>query len=452
MRSIFAQGLCHLLLYFTTTVAGDLPPTVLITPLDWNPVTFRSQVAEFDVKLQHDMTLQPLLMLPPDDLNLCVFPASLENMTMLDARYLTMDRPIALLVARGGCPVDLKAIVITEIQKRLTPSLSYMIVHNTNSSQPDDLIYILSNTTLQAQDPVSSMFLSSTWNSGVGILEMVSNYSYQAGLSSRFLGEASRPWDLRVNLEVVHSNDDSGRGSTEPDQNDTSAILYYLRCVLFAFLGVAPCARAGYLWYSSGGRILLRRDDNGRVTGLQYIHPPPILSATGSDMHHDKHTATCLTEEQVQALPELVYKRKPMEEDDAHELSNDVDGADADPPINDEKSKPVNADKTDDDKIMENLERDQQEDYAEDMPHSQTVKEPSDTFLFTTCSMCSICLEEYEDGEAIGILPRCNHGFHLECIKPWLTERQSCCPLCKTDVLPNDARIPACDESRDSPV
>jgi Anaphase-promoting complex subunit 11 RING-H2 finger len=33
------------------------------------------------------------------------------------------------------------------------------------------------------------------------------------------------------------------------------------------------------------------------------------------------------------------------------------------------------------------------------------------------------------------LLPRCRHSFHRECIHPWLTERQGCCPLCKTSVL-----------------
>ena len=27
--------------------------------------------------------------------------------------------------------------------------------------------------------------------------------------------------------------------------------------------------------------------------------------------------------------------------------------------------------------------------------------------------------------------------FHTECILPWLTERQGCCPVCKTPVLPD---------------
>jgi len=81
-------------------VTGDSAPVAMITPLDWNPVTFRSQVAKFDDQFQHHgMTFQPLFTLPPDNLNLCTFLMSQENMTIVDAAHLTINQPIALLVA-----------------------------------------------------------------------------------------------------------------------------------------------------------------------------------------------------------------------------------------------------------------------------------------------------------------------------------------------------------------
>lgn len=47
--------------------------------------------------------------------------------------------------------------------------------------------------------------------------------------------------------------------------------------------------------------------------------------------------------------------------------------------------------------------------------------------------MCSICLEEYEVGEQLRLLP-CKHCFHTDCILPWLTQRSPMCPLCKCDI------------------
>ncbi|OEU06803.1 ring finger protein 13, partial [Fragilariopsis cylindrus CCMP1102] len=48
---------------------------------------------------------------------------------------------------------------------------------------------------------------------------------------------------------------------------------------------------------------------------------------------------------------------------------------------------------------------------------------------------CSICIDEFEEGEKVRLLPLCGHGFHTDCILPWLKDRQGCCPLCKTAVL-----------------
>ncbi|KAL3841258.1 hypothetical protein ACJIZ3_025849 [Penstemon smallii] len=45
---------------------------------------------------------------------------------------------------------------------------------------------------------------------------------------------------------------------------------------------------------------------------------------------------------------------------------------------------------------------------------------------------CIICLSDFEIGERIRILEKCNHGFHLMCIQKWLVSHSSC-PTCRTN-------------------
>ncbi|XP_074267505.1 RING-H2 finger protein ATL60-like [Silene latifolia] len=43
---------------------------------------------------------------------------------------------------------------------------------------------------------------------------------------------------------------------------------------------------------------------------------------------------------------------------------------------------------------------------------------------------CSVCLSEISLGEKVRLLPKCNHGFHVECIDMWF-KSHSTCPLCR---------------------
>eukprot|EP01103_Thecamoeba_quadrilineata_P011951 TRINITY_DN2972_c0_g2_i2.p1 TRINITY_DN2972_c0_g2~~TRINITY_DN2972_c0_g2_i2.p1 ORF type:complete len:805 (+),score=194.01 TRINITY_DN2972_c0_g2_i2:230-2416(+) len=51
-----------------------------------------------------------------------------------------------------------------------------------------------------------------------------------------------------------------------------------------------------------------------------------------------------------------------------------------------------------------------------------------------TCpsSQCLVCLEEFEEGERMNVIPSCQHYFHPGCIKQWLTEHKNC-PVCRHD-------------------
>ena len=45
-----------------------------------------------------------------------------------------------------------------------------------------------------------------------------------------------------------------------------------------------------------------------------------------------------------------------------------------------------------------------------------------------------MCLGEFEKGEIVRVLPKCNHVYHVECIDKWLL-RSLHCPICREGVI-----------------
>ncbi|CAI9784199.1 unnamed protein product [Fraxinus pennsylvanica] len=53
----------------------------------------------------------------------------------------------------------------------------------------------------------------------------------------------------------------------------------------------------------------------------------------------------------------------------------------------------------------------------------------------TSCheTNCTICLQDFKNGESAKMLPSCRHFFHVHCIDEWLL-RQGTCPMCRRDI------------------
>ena len=49
---------------------------------------------------------------------------------------------------------------------------------------------------------------------------------------------------------------------------------------------------------------------------------------------------------------------------------------------------------------------------------------------------CAICLDDFKYCEELRLLP-CKHGFHINCIDPWLSKSSELCPMCKQSIFIN---------------
>ncbi|GLJ17047.1 hypothetical protein SUGI_0294940 [Cryptomeria japonica] len=48
---------------------------------------------------------------------------------------------------------------------------------------------------------------------------------------------------------------------------------------------------------------------------------------------------------------------------------------------------------------------------------------------------CTVCLEQFKDGDKCLLMPSCKHCFHLDCADAWLS-KHPICPVCRRSVLP----------------
>ncbi|MCD7473358.1 Receptor y region, transmembrane domain- and RING domain-containing protein 2 [Datura stramonium] len=64
----------------------------------------------------------------------------------------------------------------------------------------------------------------------------------------------------------------------------------------------------------------------------------------------------------------------------------------------------------------------------------------------STSVTCAICLEDYNVGDKLRILP-CRHKFHTVCVDAWLTSWRTFCPVCKRDARTRTGDPPASEST-----
>ena len=414
----------------------------VITIVDFSTWSYRADIADFGNALSSDMVYAASLVTPPDDPRLCKFPPSFAVHN--ETNTFTVQTPIAILASLGGCSVEQKADVALRIKQNITGMLQYLVLYNNDPNNPDEIVTL---SLPQDHPDFSSLgFVSLSTSTGVAIMGRIEQLALVTGTSPTLLTENNRRWRLPTVIELLGQNSgnhNSGNGVSSG--RSAAQDFYWFRFVLFSLLILSPCCRAGYLFWAGGGRLRFRRNEHGRIVGWQYIPPMSYWFASGpTTQARDDHVTDRLTEEQVLALPQIIYKSpsRPKDistEDETNPSTNEA--GDIYEEINiqvtsgslDDGDDAVNAHRGEDDINIptQHLSPTNSVDTVE----SQPVETRNVTDNATSCTACSICIDDFDEGELLRYLPRCKHAFHTECIMPWLTERQGYCPLCKTAVL-----------------
>ncbi|KAL3944891.1 MAG: hypothetical protein SGBAC_001036 [Bacillariaceae sp.] len=395
--------------------------------------SYPAEMATFGYALSYRFVYQAKLMSPPgNDTQLCTFPSHLLNQPV-DAW--SSQKRIALLVSLGGCDTATKVEIALEMHKTLSNLFRFVVFYNNDPKNQAEIPSIVGpfNTTFQEDLQEMSFTVVST-SVGQEILARIQQHATISGNTPDVLGPESDGWNLQVFVETFEASDIGYR--TKTDRSNYVNFSWY-RVVLFCLLVTSPIIRATFLWWTGGGRIRMRRNDRGRIIGLLYT--PPMSNWFVSHGTQDPEpVADTMTSEQVMALPEIIYKPP------ADEAIDKADTSEHELATSPDESSP--SEDKDDNRFFKIANR-----ASKSFSSAHPLEHTADGIeLTTTCTTCSICIEDLEPGECLRLLP-CGHAFHTDCIMPWLTRRQGCCPLCKASVLGEDKKSAKVDGESEEP-
>lgn len=234
----------------------------------WGPLSteYVTETAQFGDPL--DEPVMANLMLPPDNPWLCEYPESLNNFSsaeLLLKPEFQFDKSVALFVSINRCSAETKARVLAEMRERISESIKLLVLYSTNP-QEFQFVSLRADSEADPEDlrDVGVLYIPHRYASGI---DLRMRMQYQ-GDDPRFSHEGSEDWNFPI--EVTALSDD-----TLLDRNESSGYsggdIYWFRIILFSLLIASPCCRACYLWYAGGGRLHWRRNEQGRIVGIQYI-------------------------------------------------------------------------------------------------------------------------------------------------------------------------------------
>ncbi|KAL9185774.1 hypothetical protein ACHAXT_003551 [Thalassiosira profunda] len=212
-------------------------------------------------------------------------------------------------------------------------------------------------------------------------------------------------------------------------------VIRKLMIAVLVLLLVGPMLLAARRWRTVGGTFRITRDEHGRRR-LRLLNPNLEVFVNGVPGTVENN-GTKLDRAQVFNLPEIEYMGAVDPEENEHNVEEGNSALEESQGVDDSERDHDDANEQDDQNLHMSC-SDSTEPSSPPGVTSMLSRDSSLSARFVSSSTCSICLDEFALGEKVRLLPRCNHAYHTECILPWLTERQGCCPMCKVPVLPEE--------------
>ena len=389
---------------------------------------------------------------------------------------------MAIVIGRGGCSIHQKILNVIEWNAQLraaanpnemnknpsnVPTIELIIVANSdeydNPSQPFQIVK-------REEEEDVDLFIVSIGNTHSGhLLKAMVAYAIETGTGHKMELDPSAFLPLDSPDRSVETDwvfpilDTSSYGQKPIKKFSNVQLMLIFICASLLF----PVARFVFLCHARY-TFAWRRNERGWINGITWTRRRRHLNLISTLRFMRETRRTTLTEEEVLALPvirygeedinNLIEKHQPIFDSDDLSEADAPDNGNVD---NQVESNGDNVTKYEDGDIEEGdnptrtvrvFEKDNNT--IEEKSNQKAIENKNDEGLsiisskssnsfkaaYTSCTMCSICICEFEEGEELRLLPACGHMFHTECILPWLTEKRNACPLCQKKVkVINDA-------------